>query len=236
NNLIVALPRCAGLRHGGAHGFDIEGLLPQCLVNAVLRTVILRLCVIDKLAIGIYLAAQQVGIGRWQGIGDVLDAHEYIAVPCRRGRRTDRHRQRDADEEQIERQRAEQQPARGEARYRRSVLGNGHGRAPVSASGSNTNEPRSVLLATVKPASAGSMRRSSPVMPSTKPSAAQPARAATRGQAGAYCQSSSTLGRRHSGIFCRGSGPPRRLSTRSTAASSVCGALALRLSAASRKS
>src|SRR6185437_14783688 len=139
-------------------------------------------------------------------------------------------------EEKIERQRAKQQPARRKARDRGCVMSDGHGLAPVNASGSNTNEPRSPLLATVKPASAVSMRRSSPVIPMTKPSAAQQAKAATRGQAGANCQSSSTFGRRQSGGFCRGSGPARRVSTRSTAAPSGGGALVWRLSAASRKS
>src|SRR6516225_12292836 len=72
-------------------------------------------------------------------------------------------------------------------------------------------------------------------MPTAKPSMAQQASAATRGQAGANCQSSSTFGSRHSGIFCRGSGPLRRLRTRSAAVVSSAEALLSRLSASSRK-
>ncbi len=152
------------------------------------------------------------------------------------GRRADRHRHRDADEEQIERERAEQQPARRAARHRGSELGDGHGRAPVSASGSNTIEPRSARLAIANGAYG---RVEAPVEPGNADDeaergaagqaprrAARPARIASR---------AARAGRRHSGIFCRGSGPLRRLSTRSTAASSAGGACVWRLSAASRK-
>src|SRR3974390_1506337 len=72
-------------------------------------------------------------------------------------------------------------------------------------------------------------------MPIAKPSTAQQASAATRGHAGANCQATAASATRHSGIFCRGSGPLRRLSTRSAAAVSSAEALLPRLSTSSRK-
>ncbi len=63
-------------------------------------------------------------------------------------------------------------------------------------------------------------------MPTMKPIAAQQASAATRGQAGANCQSSSTVGQRHEARSCRGNGPASRVITRAAAVSSVAATLA----------
>src|SRR5581483_4286041 len=127
----------------------------------------------------------------------------------------------DADKEQVEGERTEQQPARGAAQVRRQCLSYAHGRAPVNTSGSNVIDPIPPPPTEAGAAAKSSMRRSSPAIPTKKPSAAQQASAATRGHAGANCQSSSTAGSRQSGCFWRGSGPLIRFSRRPMAASST---------------
>src|SRR4029077_19214625 len=197
--------------------------------------VIRSLCIYDRGAVGVDLATKDIGVGWRQCRGQPFHTEEYVAVPVGRRRRPNRHCDSDGDEKQIERPRAQQQPARRTAVRRGKSLGNSYGRSPVKESGSETIEPIS-RLPTSYVTPSRSNGRSSPAIPTTKPSAAQQARAAMRGQAGANSQLRSTEGSRHRGCFCRGRGSLSRLSTRSTAASSPPGgACVCRVSAAFRK-
>ena len=101
-------------------------------------------------------------------------------------------------------------------------MGDAHGRAPVSVSGSDTIEPISrradIKRRGSEPVEAGDQvrrcRRRSRARRSRQalPCAARPAQTASRRR---------TAGRRQRGCFCLGSGPAIRLSTRLIAASSA---------------
>ena len=62
----------------------------------------------DAVMVGLVGATQDIGIGCGQRRRKPLDPHEHVGVPARRRRCADRHGGGDADEKQVERQRAEQ--------------------------------------------------------------------------------------------------------------------------------
>ena len=113
------------------------------------------------------------------------------------------HRERAdrADEEQVERERTDQQPARRAVRHRH---GHRHGRNPVTESISN-NGP--VLGRTRRAPDRDRLRCASPKLdsPIEMPSTAAPASAARRGQAGAKSQSIRAAGHQAKARCCGGS-------------------------------
>ena len=110
------LSGCAGFRHRGPHGLDVEGLLPKNVVNMILRRMVLASAhPAIASAVGVDLLAQSVAVGRRQRGSEPFYPDKHVTVPIRWRRRPDGHRDRDADEEQVQRERAQQQPARGTA-------------------------------------------------------------------------------------------------------------------------
>src|SRR6478672_12152954 len=83
NSLVEGLPGRAGLRHSSAHCLHVEWLLPENLVNMILRLVVLGLGAFDRGAVGVDLAAQDIAVGRGQRGGEPFYPHEYVTVPIR---------------------------------------------------------------------------------------------------------------------------------------------------------
>src|SRR5262249_4382720 len=132
--------------------------------------------------------------------GEPLDARRNAAVE--RGRRAGalgeivarKKRAGRPHEKQVERERAQQNPARGAllAEHRRRC--HGHGLTPVSGSGSNTAARSTSDAAIATPRRESLPPTSGPSRPKATPNAATPASAAMRRRAGARSNASSALG------------------------------------------